>query len=109
MTPEIKISDTLTPFFRYANKKNSSIEASKHITEDQKTRIYYAYARCVSCNLERFKKEDLKYLHKGINTYFCSPCLTKVARVMKQYEARNSIWREALEKVWTDLLFKPKL
>lgn len=99
MSFEAKIS----PFFTYANSHNPSIPV-KSWQDSDGYRTHLAYENCVSCGTKRFTSMELSELRRGTDTYFCSPCYVKVAKVVTNY-SKN----ENFNKVWNDFLFGQKL
>jgi hypothetical protein len=101
-----KISGEIAPFFRFATSENPSRIVRQWKNSDQADRMHLAYANCVSCDTNRFKKEELSYLRLGTNTYFCQPCVKKTAEVIKKYDTGiPSEEYEIFTKIWNNSLF----
>lgn len=101
-----KISEEISPFFRFANAENPSLIYCSWMDSKERVKTHLIYQNCVSCNTKRFNREELSNLRLGTDTYFCHPCFKKVAAVVKKYDTGlPSIEYKIVNKLWNDGLF----
>lgn len=104
-----RLSAEISPYFKFATNKNPQNIVKKWIDSDQRERTHLVYANCVRCNVKRFTPHELSYfklIGKELDTYFCFPCLKKVAEFINTYD-RGFATEEnrAFSRLWDDSLF----
>ncbi len=113
-----QISQELSHFFKFANDKNPNVVIETWKKEEEKsigheTRTRRIFLHCVSCNTERFSRmwseiqKNPKSINLGTNTYFCQPCVAKVAKLGESIENRSSEAGKRLQELWNQNLFGP--
>jgi hypothetical protein len=114
------IYEQVSPFFTFANDKNPYVvktqwrnpEAGGAFLElNQTSRIFL---RCVSCNAEKFSKEDWSKIVRdsrevpdGIDSYFCQSCEEKARATVSKYESVSLETEKIVSKIWNQSLYGP--
>lgn len=108
MGPVDRVKEDVKPFFQYANDENPSIGIRTWKGVDNQIRTHKVYMNCVSCNIERFKEEQLKEIRFGTGTYFCDKCYNKSTKVIRKYETgRPTPELKRFSELWSSHLFNP--